>query len=797
MQKFNNVKSRLMEIQQNRTEQDLFPVLQQLLVAKEYDDVEITHGPNEYGKDLVFSEFDTKLGEKEWLAMVVKNKNADMKAFEEGGEILRQVKLAFDYPYTNNKGEDIYINKVIVVVNGTISNQAKNVMQKTLQPNQRNNIFIWNYQKLETEIEENIKDLFLSGETGSQVDFILSTYRKNLEEKLVKLDNAQELFSGLSITQINDIFVNVRVANQKYENEKKRYQDTPKIKNKDDVEDSISIINSNKNTIIRGVPTSGKTLLLKRIGLNALNQYKDIGVFWFRFRDIDINTFNLAIEIKKQFAELTGEHEFKQEYFKKILFLFDALDEIISDSHRIEIITKLQQSVTAFENAYIIITGRNIELFNNHNIFDLTTFDIVDLLPFDVGQAFQLVQKIIPNNKDKSNHFIEAIKNSQLSNSLTRTPMALTLMAIMYKDDAIDMTELPANITELYSKFSDYYLDKWDATKGISSQYKYEEFKHILGFIAYHLHVNNLYEISSNDLKTYLQTVYQSHSTFEELNNVAQYIENIKERNTLLYYDRERDMFTFNSISFQEYFSSVFFDDSNEQELIDNLYLDWWQNVIIFYNGKNPKRSVFIEKILKNTPLNNMARFSHMYILSKCLQAAHLISDDVENNAIKNIIYVFDQFYKSVVEVVETSKQSIAYEWTTLDMILQCRNILSDLFTSKHIKVSLIEKCVYDILSNKVDEFSDVTLYCLSYYLAYKTRDAIYFDLFLDIPHLNTRWDRIVYKDIVYLKLKNDISESKYNRIRRKQKHNKIYIDQQFKEPAILHLQDGVKLKNK
>ena len=83
----------------------------------------------------------------------------------------------------------------------------------------------------------------------------------------------------------------------------------------------------------------------------------------------------------------------------------------IIEKELIEIITKLQQSVTAFENAYIIITGRNIELFNNHNIFDLTTFDIVDLLPFDVGQAFQLVQKIIPNNKDKSNHFIEAIKN--------------------------------------------------------------------------------------------------------------------------------------------------------------------------------------------------------------------------------------------------------------------------------------------------------------------------------------------------------------------------------------------------
>lgn len=30
--------------------------------------------------------------------------------------------------------------------------------------------------------------------------------------------------------------------------------------------------------------------------------------------------------------------------------------------------------------------------------------------------------------------------------------MALTLMAILYKEDAIDLKELPANITELYNK---------------------------------------------------------------------------------------------------------------------------------------------------------------------------------------------------------------------------------------------------------------------------------------------------------------------------------------------------------
>ena len=216
-----------------------------------------------------------------------------------------------------------------MIINGTITNNAKEILKKDIPAHLINNVSLWNYQRLEEEINNNIKDLFLSGETGSQEDFIISTYKKNLTERLLKLDNAQELFTGLSITQINDIFVNVRTANQKYENEKKRYQGSTGSTLREEIDDSISIINSNKNTIIRGIPTSGKTLLLKRIGINSLNNYKDVGVFWFRFRDIQLDKFNLNEEVNKQFFELSGNNEFKQEFFKKYLFLFDALDEII------------------------------------------------------------------------------------------------------------------------------------------------------------------------------------------------------------------------------------------------------------------------------------------------------------------------------------------------------------------------------------------------------------------------------------------------------------------------------------
>ena len=165
-----------------------------------------------------------------------------------------------------------------------------------------------------------------------------------MASKLSCLDNAQDLFAGFSINDINDIFVNVRTANKKYEQEKNLYQDQNKHKPVDEVDDSISIINSNKNTIIRGIPTSGKSILLKRIGVNALQKYSNIGVFWFRFRDIDVNSFDLWGEVQKQFANLTNNSKFERKYFDRIFFLFDALDELKTDEDRAIIISAIHSS---------------------------------------------------------------------------------------------------------------------------------------------------------------------------------------------------------------------------------------------------------------------------------------------------------------------------------------------------------------------------------------------------------------------------------------------------------------------
>lgn len=319
--------------------------------------------------------------------------------------------------------------------------------------------------------------------------------------------------------------------------------------------------------------------------------------------------------------------------------------------------------------------------------------------------------------------------------------------------------------------------------------------KTILAFIGQYMHVRGMREIDIPQLSGFLQEIYDKFS-YDELTDIQGFIEKLKNRNCLFIYNETSNTFCFNNLSFQEYFASIFYDDSNEQELVDNIYNDWWANVIVFYNGKSPKRSVFIEKILTSrVPTDTSTMYRHLQIVSKCVQAAHLISNDVEKRTIENLINTFDSFYKcTILPAIENpANAGLLRSLSTLDMILQARNIFCQIFQSKHINQEIFSSVGMDILLKSTFGYSDVTLYCLSYHLSDITNDGMFLQYFIG-KKLNTRWDRIVYKDIDHMRLKAMLSPNIYNRIKRKQRQNKIYIDKQFKEPAILHLSDGLKV---
>jgi hypothetical protein len=788
-----DVKSKLINIQKNEKEPYLFPYLQQLYNKIGFNDVIIHHGKDEYGKDLVFSEYDAKLNKIRYTAVVVKNKDAGMKDFEEGGEIMRQIKLSFDFPFLNNSGQDISINSVIVVVNGSISFNARQIMNKTILSSQLANIEIWSYQELANHLHKNIPNIFLS-----HIDPKINRFLKYQEEQFVQFNLKSEFYSGLSIKDINDIYVNVRTTLKRYQETKNTYSEygqQHQFKTVEELDDSLAIANSSKSYIIHGVATSGKSLLLRRIGYNSIVEYKSkpVAPFYIElFNIVDCKKVDFFLEIEKIYKDGSPDDSLRFEDYSKICVLLDGIDEIIDPDHRVAILEKINQFEIDFRatnkevQLQIVMTTRDIQFIERNNL--LKGYETVELLPFDVGQALKLVQKLIPGNKAKAESFVGALKNNQLSNNLTRTPMALSLMAILYREEVVDLDELPANITELYNKFTDYYLNRWDTSKGISLQYKYEETKQILALIAKELHTNGENSIHLTELNQFLKDVKKDYN-YEELENIEHFLTLLKERAGILRFNEMTEKFTFNHLAFQEYFVSVAYDDSEEDELIENFFDNWWENVLIFYCGKQPKRDVLLKKINKTiVPTNVQQLYQYLTIISKAVQAGHLIQNSTKKLISDSLLHTFDGYYKAILAYESAHQKGLLFNYTTLDFILYFRDFFKHIFSSKHLNQQQLKDVLLDFLLKDDGRLSDMTKYAIAYYLSHSENDATYLQEFIKDESLNVRWQRIIFVDLEHLKKRKNFDEKLLRNIKKKQLKYKSYIQLQLKQGAYKHL---------
>lgn len=789
---FNTVKEKLEFMQKACPETELFEDLKQLFLKKGFCDVSITHGINEFGKDLVFAMENPAFGEKKWYSAVVKNKNASVNDFNDGGEILKQINMSFNVPYKDVKGKDISISGVFVIVNGSISFQAREIMKPYIQNAIIEHVQIWDYQKLAEEIENYIKELFLD-----KLEPIIHVFSKSQVARLSDLSNTRNLLN-LNIKEIDDIFVNVETT---YSRQQKQFNEYVSFETPTSTEAKIEsldaaneVLKSSKNFVIHGIPTSGKSLLLRRIGLKAIEQKtgKPNAVFYFELNKI-VNKDNAASSldiidcVKNQFSELTEGEVFNATEYNKVYLLFDGLDDIKTEIEKKEIISIIDKFKVsdAFGHVQIVVTMRTTEIVDNEEL--LKDFEKSELLPFNIGQALKLVKKIIPGNNEKSKSFVDALKHSLLDSGLLRTPLALTLLAILYRDDEVDLNELPANITELYSKFVDTYLDRWDSSKGISQQYKYDQSKIVLGFIGLHLQENTSDEISTENLTTFLNGLKKDYN-IEVLNNVDEFVFHLKNKNGVFNYNEYNDTFVFYNHYFQEYFVSICIQDSDEGQLKENFFSEWWENTIVFYCGKQPRRDTFILDIAKTiVPHELKDKYNYLQLLSKCIQANHSIPNKSRLKVINRMLKEFDEFYNLFLAGGKEGK-TFAASVTTMNLVLQFRDFFSKLFESKFI---CDEECLNLFESILVDDdinISEVTKYCIAYFVSFRRNNPAALEIFVSDESIDSIWSRVIFVDINFLHYKKKVNPETFKRVKRKMNKRKFEILNKLKGVSIEHL---------
>lgn len=772
---FTSVKDKLEFLQKECYETELFEDLAVLFKQKGFNNVRITHGPNEFGKDLVFSKYDDVFEEDKWFAVIVKNKPATQNDFVNGNEISNQINVALSEPYTNPKGEEKIISQLFIVINGTVTPNATKLISKFIEPSILPNIKIWDYQALKEQIERHTKESFLDNNEP-----FLNLYTSEQTKRLSDISISNNVFD-MKFEDIDEIFVNVQTT---YSRELKKinnyitFDEGDSKYKEEDVEGSNEILNSNKNFIIHGIPTSGKTLFLKRIGLKALNsnQPKPNAVFYFDLQNHSSSEIDIDILIKNQFKELTKGENFNKSEFSKTILLFDSIDFIKDLNIRLSIYQKIEKFSQENENNnyQIIISTRSFDFIQAQELFK--DFKDSELLPFNFKQALTLVKKIIPNNTSKTNNFLTALKNSMLNTTLQRTPLSLTLLAILYRDDKIDLKELPANIFSLYDLFTDVYLDKWDSTKGITQLYKYEQTKNILAFIAFYLHKLGWNSISQNDLKTFLITLREQYN-YDELNDIDNFIIHLKSRNGVFNFEEANNLFSFFNHYFQEYFSSLCIEDEDDKILIDNFFNNWWSNSLVFYCGKNPKSNKLHKTIIERiVPIDTAQKITYINNHSKCLQASHAIAIENRTAVVQKLIVEFDNLFKSMYKEAEENPKSVINQLPFVNIINQSKSLFDSVFGSRHIATKETIDFFEQILLDDKNDLSNITNYNISYFLAFNNNSVIPFEIFADLIKDDIVWNRILYVDINFLKMKKRIDEKKYVRIKRKMNKNKFLI---------------------
>lgn len=773
--KFKSVKDKLEYIQKNCPETELFEDLRVLFKKKGFNNVKITHGNREFGKDLVFSKIDEELETEKWYAVIVKNKNASQNDFKEKNEIGLQLNDAIRIPFKDSKGDEKIISSVFVIINGKVTENCSDIIKNYIPPIILPHIKIYDYQELKGQIERFSKEEFL--------DNTEPTHGLYLTEQIKKLSDISVTSSvfDLKIDDINEIFVNVQTTYSKELKKMNNYVSYEKNEKKyfeEDIEGSNEILNSNENFIVHGIPTSGKTLFLKRIGIKALKQenVKANAVFYFDLQNYKGDEINIDSLIRDQYSDLTKGDEFDFDEYGKIILLFDGIDFIKDKEVRGSIykaIGRYSGSAKEKFNFQIIIATRNVDFVREQN--GLENFKDTELLPFNFGQAMQLVKKIIPNNESKKNNFLQALKNSLLNTSLQRTPLALTLLAILYRDDHVDLRELPANIFALYDRFTDVYLDKWDSSKGISQLYKYDQIKNILSFIALHLHRNGMNEINEQELTKFLNRLRKEYN-YDELNDIPNFVNYMKAQKGVFNYDYQKGNFYFFNHYFQEYFTSLSIEDDDSQLLIDNFFSQWWSNSVVFYCGKNSKSFHIHSQLLKSiVPLGSNQKMFYINQHSKCLQASHAISISNRKKVVLKMLHEFDQFFVSLYDEAENYEDAIVNKIPFVNLLNQSKTIFDNVFASKHIATTETLTLFEEILLDE-NNFTDITNYNLAYFIAFNKGTPFPFEIFSDKVGDKVVYSRIIYVDVKFLDMKKKMNDKKFIRIRRKMNKNKHLI---------------------
>lgn len=581
--------------------------------------VKITHGSKEFGADLIVIRKDQI---RESIAsLVVSMGHLRGETGKQIERITSQIKQCIEIPREiSTRVETARTTEVWLVIVGETNENARKRLRYQVRQEYKPVLTILDIEWLVKKFTDYYPEVFLGGEV---LDFI--------EERIDKLELTASLSKRAANLNLSEWYVEPYLSTGGMPIEIDEAGNKINIRShRVPFRNLRSILEREKRIIVSGEAGVGKTTALSKLVLDMLGEVSGAVVGGRQKGMIALPVIMPAREILdcdscESFINKCIEKRQLMEGFEISILILDGLDEV-SQECRSVVLAKAANFCSDMKWT-LVIGSRKIDVIKNPPK-GLSTFEV---LPFEVGQAIKLFEKIV-----KEGTLLNALKEglSKVINQLPMTPISLTILIEIAEEHG----EVPASLADLYNRYFEMVLGKWDfRDKGIESLFQYETKLHFLAEFAWTEFADkDKVERTKNEFGEFVREYIEKFGF--ETSWINKFIEEI-ERAGLI---EMKDMVSFKHRSFLDYFAALYLfnhqdEFDNTEELVTKLYFDdLWSDVAFYFIGiRRAMTKRILDRIMNYEGEDFGTRISK-YVIGRLLQAGWLSPMEMKYTGIKS-----------------------------------------------------------------------------------------------------------------------------------------------------------------
>lgn len=755
----NALKSKIENVQSEVKE--LHPLLETIFrKMPTIQKTDYTHGPNEKGADFILTKHSEEFGDSDYIGVVVKKG----KVKQNFSEISEQIEECTLRRYTTNGKKEITLSEVWLVANGTISNNAK---EKIHERYRATKIKFVDLNLLADWTEKYVPDYGV-GIPIQDANF--------LSEQRALSVQREEKYSILPAGS-EDVSIQCDI--------RKIAEDFSKGKKGIDLHKEIE---TSKFLIVEAQMGGGKTKLLNQL----VKHYADIEVYKDKkIVPIYVGSRDLLQEkvtLESLVEGVTSHAKLSDDVDRRYLILVDGIDESRPSGGRIsERVVELIEEVDSQGQFILLMASRDIsdDIIEANDSFRKNRYQIQPLTLKSMLNFLETLCKEI----DVKNRLVEDLKNTDLFKVLPRTPIAAIILAKLLAEGG---GELPLNLTELYSKYCELSLGRWDIDKGLKTQRQYEALDAISSELALYIIENSLPGVSKQEAKQ----IFRGYLVERNLQLDADSLfEELLDRSDIFIEDLSNKTVQFKHRSFGEYYYAKGLMKKQSVPITKNVFHPYWSNAFFFYIGLKRDCPDLLDEVISIPVESEGHRLSRMINLGNFLLAGYQSPYQVIEKGIKCIFVDAGAYYNGI---LQQSEESVLAKLPPMHLLALFQGVLS-----RNYEYHFFEKAIIKAIEEAATEpdMLDSTPYTLYFLdsLRFKLGGECLYEKLVDLYGkelplplqlaIGGKSDRLSYKSPVIKKLRKQLSKNSQTSPSLKSTINKLY-DESI-DSSVRRTQDG------